>query len=398
MGINKTIVSFTLGVRLVTMKVQLGISAFCLVAFSGVFTALPAFSGPAGPAVAPVSVAAITRDISVMENRFFSKVYEDNPIEKRLERLELLVFSGIQAGSSSERLDRLKKTISTPAPLKAQSPDADQAGNTQAGTAQTPKSAATSPKKDSSTQYPILSKLEWKGLKKTYPAESLDQRLDRLETKIFGLSSPAMAYFDRVERLRKAVGLDAEMPQQASRGLVGPKPKARPRGMSEEIDDFGVLPRANVPQGTPNQGVPFAGVPNNPLNQFGQDPIFKQLSDLMNMHQTMMQQSMQPGMAQPGMAVPGMSQFKMTITPGMQGGVYTFQSDGKNPPVQQFIPFGNQGSAKSMPRGGRQPMQQQMLPRAMPQNPFKMPSMPQLNPFRDGNEQKSPSYYDPNVI
>jgi hypothetical protein len=375
------------------MKVQLSISAFCLVAFGGLLGLAPAFCGPANQTAAPISAANIDRDISVMENRFFSKLYDDNPIEKRLERLELLVFSGIQSGSNTERLDRLKKVVSTPVPLKAQSPQSGSAAD-QDNTV--PKNAAANSKKDSSsTQYPILTTLEWKGLKKTYPTESLDQRLERLETKIFGLSSPAMAYFDRVERLRKAVGIDAEMPQQASRGLVGPKPKARPRGSSDYSDDFSVMPRANVPNAIPNENMPFAGVPSNPFGMLGQDPIFKQMADLMNLQMQQMQQ-MQSGAMQPGQ--PGITQHKMTITPGTQGGVFTFQFDGKNPPVQQFIPFGGeQGGIKALPKGGKQPMQQ-IMPQ-MPQSPFKMPNMPQISPFgKDGSEQKSPSYYDPNVI
>ncbi len=48
-------------------------------------------------------------------------------------------------------------------------------------------------------------------MKKTFPAEALDQRLDRLESQIFGLPAQAMSYVDRIERLKKTAGIGVDV-------------------------------------------------------------------------------------------------------------------------------------------------------------------------------------------
>ena len=54
---------------------------------------------------------ALSRDVMVMENRFFFHSYGHDPLEKRLERLELLTLGGAQPGSNAERLARLKLAV-----------------------------------------------------------------------------------------------------------------------------------------------------------------------------------------------------------------------------------------------------------------------------------------------
>src|SRR5690606_33228046 len=78
---------------------------------------------------------------------------------------------------------------------------------------------------ESSSQYPVLNTLEWRALKKTYPSESIDARLARMEKKLFGMDSPAMAYVDRVDRLKRTLGIG--MTAAVPRGPKGPAPKAR---------------------------------------------------------------------------------------------------------------------------------------------------------------------------
>src|SRR5262249_18973351 len=147
----------------------------------------------------------------------FFKQYSSDPIEKRLQRLELLVFGSTQGGTSEQRAARLRRTIA----------DRDrQAGET----AKERPPAGESKKPTGSAQYPILSTFEWRVLKKTYPTGTLDERLERLETKLFGQPSPAMAYADRVERLKRMLGMDMAQGVPEPSGPLGPKPKARPRG------------------------------------------------------------------------------------------------------------------------------------------------------------------------
>lgn len=205
-------------------------------------------------------------DMNMLENRFFFRVYTRDPLEKRLERLELLVFGATQGGTTEERAARLKKTIrerdnSSSGWTKGK----EGSGNAGQSSPAEP-SGQTSGKKEKtssagqSAKYPILNTLEWRAIKKTFPEETLDQRLERLETKLFGASSPAMAYADRVERLKRTlgVGVAQNLPNETA-GPIGPGPKARPR-----TDMF---EGSNIPPDFPE---PFGSFNNLP--QFGTMP------------------------------------------------------------------------------------------------------------------------------
>ncbi|MBX9569491.1 MAG: hypothetical protein K2X77_11380 [Candidatus Obscuribacterales bacterium] len=175
------------------------------------------------------------KDLSLLENRYFAHAYGHDPIEKRLERLECLIFGATKGGSNEERLARLNKMVAQrsamPVPseknITGSSPSAQVAPGTAGG-------------KGASASYPVLNTIEWRALKKTYPSESLDQRLDRLESKMFGQPAQTMAYIDRVERLRKTLGITA-IEGAKPEGLTarGPMPKARPRGESDDSPFYG---------------------------------------------------------------------------------------------------------------------------------------------------------------
>ena len=194
----------------------------CLLSWSTM--AAPYALAAGGP---QASEAAVNKDIPLLEHRFFSRQYANDPMEKRLERLELLVFGSTQDGSLEERFGRLKKTIGDRADAAAKAANSGAA----------PKAGATTKKNETSAQYPVLNTLEWRALKKTYASETLDQRLGRLETKLFGQESPGMAYADRVDRLQKtlAVGISPEKPTTA----LGPAPKAHSRSTLQDFYNFG---------------------------------------------------------------------------------------------------------------------------------------------------------------
>ncbi len=219
---------------------------------------LPPAPSPAAPAADPVLA-----QVGQLEHRFFFRLYARDPVEKRLERLELLVFGGIQPGSSEERLARLKKTItnrdSRSGDIARQKP-----GPAESPGAQKPAPPASAKQGSGSSQYPILNTLEWRALKKTYGKDSLDERLDRLETKLFGQPSPAMAYADRVERLKRTLGVGiAQAPAPLVPGPLGPKPKARPHAPGDFYGG-GIWP--------PEFSEPFGGDETNPGSPlFGPD-------------------------------------------------------------------------------------------------------------------------------
>lgn len=193
----------------------------CLALLSSLFVAstLKCAAAPAAPRTA-VSEEVVGKDVEVLERRFFPKTYWNDPLEKRLERLELMIYGSTQSGSIGERLDRIKKDVvqrskttpnsggvtrPAPAPGKAQ-------GDSAAG-----------------GQYPVLNTLEWRALKKTFPTESLDQRLARLESHLFGQPSSTMPYIDRIERLKRVMGLGMTSDLPPGGTLLGPSPRARAR-------------------------------------------------------------------------------------------------------------------------------------------------------------------------
>ncbi len=235
-------------------------SSLCYLAVAGgllVYLSLPARTAE--------SAQVMLGKISAYEERFFFHQYPSDPGDKRLERLELLIFGSTQGGSLEERLARLSKAI-----VERDSQSSNKTSPA-SPSANLDEKAAQPNKLKSSEQYPVLNTFEWRVFKKTYPGESLDERLARLETKIFGQASPAISYFDRVDRLKKTLGIGAvtEIPK----GPMGPTSKARPRGQWGE-DSFNSPVNPNVPNIVP--GFPEFGSNND---------IFGPLSDIMRQMQ-----------------------------------------------------------------------------------------------------------------
>ncbi|MBU6450578.1 MAG: hypothetical protein KGS72_02285 [Cyanobacteria bacterium REEB67] len=172
---------------------------------------------------------ALVKDVLVLENRFFCHHYGHDPMEKRIERLELITLGSAQAGSNAERLARLKlavvnrdKSAAKTIARESQKPDGELA---------------------SKTNYPILGTLEWRILKKTYASEAIDPRLARMETQLFGMPAQSMSYVDRIERLKKTIGMDIASTQSGN-PAVASTPFSR--GISKnQIGQGGPLPRAH---------------------------------------------------------------------------------------------------------------------------------------------------------
>lgn len=123
-------------------------------------------------------------DLSQWEQRLLGRPYIHDPLDKRVQRLELLVFGATQDGSLSERLTQLKSEIASRASVKTSQSNVTQS----------------------------LNQLEQKILKKTFAAETVDVRLARLETKLFGKSNPSMSAGDRIDRLKKTIGIGEPPP------------------------------------------------------------------------------------------------------------------------------------------------------------------------------------------
>lgn len=261
-------------------------------------------SGPADKA-SSLSEKALDKEIVVLENRFFFHHYGHDPIEKRLERLELLTLGTSQFGTNDERLSHLKAAIVQRDKQAAQvmaEHKAEQA-----------KASAGKPGVKAETSYPVLSTLEWRILKKTYGSETIDQRLDRLESQLFGVPAQAMSYVDRIERLKKTAGVGAESFAAspftpgpglnsrfgASQGTAGPFTAIRkgpmPRAGSGAGTGVGTGTGAGslfgslTENGSPFMGSPFAGSPfsGSPFEDFDEgsltDRLLPEMPDMQNM-------------------------------------------------------------------------------------------------------------------
>ncbi len=286
-------------------------------------------------AAMPVSALAssnLVDSINKMENRFFFRIHTSDPVEKRIERLELLVFGSVQAGNNEERVSRLSKTVQERDRLSSsRSADKDPGDKIAAspGCGKDGAPRAASQAGNQSARYPIVSTLEWRALKKTFADQTLDQRLERLEQKLFGSASTAMAYSDRVERLKKTLGVDLAENLPPARSGVGPMPKARPR-QSEP------LPGADLLE-------PFG---NQPYPSFGMMPGF---SGIFQEMRRQMEQRMPSGSwewdpesgswrslaPEHGQVPPGSSPANPNLTPGKPSQLVPL----KRRPVQVVPPY-----------------------------------------------------------
>ncbi len=191
------------------------------------------------------------RELKGLETRFFVHDYDKDSPERRLQRLESFVFGGYQTGTNEERLDRLKDAITKH--------DSENAKTLSERNKQLSK-AAPAPETDSapskasmptsSQQFPVLDTLEWRVLKKTYQKESLDQRLERLETALIGQPRPSISYIDRIDSLKKIVGIDIP---QTNPFLSMPMPKSQVAPTSPFLprQQRSMIPRNAYPLGTP---------------------------------------------------------------------------------------------------------------------------------------------------
>lgn len=167
---------------------------FLLLVSLAVQALLPVVATPTATAQKsqPISVE-ISRQLAQLENRFFFHRYERDTLEKRLQRLELLVFGATQEGSNGERLTRLRNKFFSQ-------------NNTRKNSL---KPHNISPNHSSGSIPKILDTLEIKILKRAHTGEPAHERLAKLEEKLFGQASPMMSSADRIERLKKAAGFEA---------------------------------------------------------------------------------------------------------------------------------------------------------------------------------------------
>lgn len=136
--------------------------------------------GAAAPPVQKSGQALPDTQIEVLERKLLQRTFPTDFEDKRLQRLECLVFGATQQGTLQERWKNLQRTVAQNAPGRS------------------------SPSKSLTAS---VTEVENQVLKKSNAALPIASRLSLLETKVFGQTSPAMPLPQRVERLRKTIGL-----------------------------------------------------------------------------------------------------------------------------------------------------------------------------------------------
>ncbi|PWU02297.1 MAG: hypothetical protein C5B53_01840 [Candidatus Melainabacteria bacterium] len=182
-----------------------------IIAFLSFCCPSPSWADSASDALSEQSA----KNMGKLESKLFQHNYAKDEPQVRLERLEKLVFGAPKTGSVSERLNALVQAVPN---LEGDTSQANQAGKT-ATTGNAPATgdhkgnrSGNESKRDlasgESSDYPAVTAMERKSLGKDFIGDPLDQRLGRLETKIFGRPSTSTDLSERVDRLKQRIGLD----------------------------------------------------------------------------------------------------------------------------------------------------------------------------------------------
>ncbi|MDR3614631.1 MAG: hypothetical protein P4L53_13815 [Candidatus Obscuribacterales bacterium] len=290
------------------------------------------------------------KTVETMEQSAFGHSFPDDPIDKRLGRLELLTVRERQTGSVAERLAMLKTAIAQKhGPLN--------------------KSAASASKNASPTQVSAkLSRLEQNIMKKSYPQLAENARLSQLEKKVFGSEFPKLAAGERIERLQKTLGIgdgDVAMSQSSP-------------GFSQFYNFSGSI-----------NGVPFS-MHSGGNNAFSSNPaINRQLNDVFNqLNRQMQDMNGLNGMGPGSMMSP--FDFGQGLLPGMipNNMPRSFAIPKMSPELDgDVIPTPNHSPNHSNDRSNSQ---KRLGPRQFQQSPWQDGD--------DSEKNKLPPYLDPNSI
>ncbi len=162
------------------------------------------------------------------KRNFFERTFDGETEGRRLDRLDTFIFGTTNHGSAQVRITLIAKVVpvNTPVPDNSTTNAGTQggsgktgpgnAGGGNAGAGNSPSasgsansrqgqpansSASAEPTLESPGNYPHITAMEAKILGETYPNDSLNQRLSRLETKVFGSPSKSNDFEERTDAL-----------------------------------------------------------------------------------------------------------------------------------------------------------------------------------------------------
>ncbi|MBC7999322.1 MAG: hypothetical protein IAF58_15335 [Leptolyngbya sp.] len=164
----------------------------------------------------PASFAVAPNDSNLLklEDKFFHKSYPKETMDERLDRVEKMVFGEAKEGAEDARLASLVQAVPTLNQVDQEAAPPQQTANRGNGSGNSGgKPAAAADEEDDSTpapigHYPSIDAMEKKVLGKPFSQEPVNQRLARLETKLFGKASTSTDLTDRTDKLKLASGVD----------------------------------------------------------------------------------------------------------------------------------------------------------------------------------------------
>ena len=143
--------------------------------------------------------------VDQIEQKVMGRVFVNDSLETRLNRLDSDVFGFPQSGSYAARVDHLRFVVlgdsGNGVPNSAQTIGSSGYGQTQNSYAGWNNSYSSPGQGQGNQNLQMLEKAEQDTFSRTYPYEPIENRLDRLEMQLFNRTSPQASVDDRIERV-----------------------------------------------------------------------------------------------------------------------------------------------------------------------------------------------------
>jgi hypothetical protein len=184
---------------------------------------LPLDLGLGGLSASP-AMASVGSDVrlSQLEVKFFKHTYPKDEEAVRLERLEKMIFGEARSGASEQRLKNLADTVPNLGAVAAEDSDKGEAAASKPATRPVnngdsdldlseERSQSNKPGGQvlsGESKYPAVTALEQSIFKRDYASDPVADRLNRLESKVFGKPSKFTDLSERVDALKEKTRVD----------------------------------------------------------------------------------------------------------------------------------------------------------------------------------------------
>lgn len=148
-----------------------------------------------------ISITSSSAKLSNIEKQLFGYEFQNNSENSRIDRIENYLYGKT---SSNTLINRINKVSSDVGIIPDNVSTATEFSRNNKISNNKTKSLMTYEKEDSSVQYPIVDKIENRVFRRSYNGENIYARLDRLEKKVFTVTSNDNLS-NRVNKLRLAV-------------------------------------------------------------------------------------------------------------------------------------------------------------------------------------------------